>query len=1201
MEKFIENMSRPITAAERDRILLELNNTKTDYPNEKTLQELFEAQAGKTPERTGLIFRDKQLTYGQLNERSNQLARVLREKGVRRESIVGIMVERSLEMMVGIMAILKAGGAYLPISPDYPAARIRFMLEDSGALMLLTRKNFVKSRETLSIPVIDLDNDANYRGESVNLSKINTPRDLAYVIYTSGSTGTPKGVMIEHTSAVNILMALQKEYPLLESDSYLLKTPYTFDISVTELFGWFWGGGRLVILEPGAEKDPAKIIRAIEKHGITHLNFVPSMFKIFLSVLTARDVETLNRLKYIFSVGEAVSREIVQKFYSLNLKVKYENLYGPTEATIYATRYALKDLKDEINVPIGKPFPNLQTYIVDENNNLLPPGVAGELCLAGTGLARGYLKRPELTAERFVNNPFVDNSKLQIPDSRLNQPNLQSEICNLESYSKMYKTGDLVRWMEDGNIQFLGRMDQQVKIRGYRIEPGEIESQLLTHEAVKDAVVINREDQDGNQYLCAYLVSERELTVMELRDYLARKLPDYMIPSSFVPIAKIPLNPSGKLDRKALPEPDRSIGTGRDYEAPGNELERKIAEIWREVLGIELIGINDRLFELGGQSLLVIQIAAKFQQQQINASIDDILTYQSIKELAQYLSIFSQEHEPVKTIREAEELFRKEFGGKGEFITCRVSGLDSGTATFYVFYVEDSLTTRRDDIASFFNKYLTRELLPHYILPLSWKPETTQKETAINNDQFTAMLRLEKKDVNTELENINAELEKSEARHNQAILSNESIKKYGISPVQTLLMVVKTFTGSLFYFEHYVDRSLLEDAFLEIIKEQGILRSILVNENGQFWCREFAPPEKIALPYFDLSGYDLNTQQQIMNHIMEPLYHKGFPEGSVLYRAACYKKNLREYVVTFTSDHLINDGIFEEILGRNLFKNYCLKEKHQEIIPDDIKSYSDYVAQVNQGPQNISEDEVIRKFDLEGYAAYNKEVEEIAVKQRTVDLKLTVLNYPINIDQTFDEGKIWEVAFATFIILLKRYFGFDRVPVKVMSYGRRYGQNSYFGTLGICFDSIPMLVPVDENQPGKMVEYVYDKIESASEHNINFYKISFDIISQQKWLKIAQLITPQKIEPFNQMLIFNYLGKFSGKRREEFVLLDEYYKKINQDTKVCIFYVDIRYTVDSIMFYLTNTVEHDTAKLKKMLDEVAGEVMGKIGKEPGCA
>jgi amino acid adenylation domain-containing protein/thioester reductase-like protein len=615
-EKKVCNLDM-VSESERHKILYEFNNTKTDYHKDKTVYELFEEQVLKTPTAVALTYEDQSMTYEELNNKVNQLASFLREKNVQPNDIVGIMTNRSFEMIIGIYSIIKAGGAYLPIDPNYPEDRIKYMLEDSKANILLTQMDLLDTVK-FNGEIINLDDKEIYKGSCANLERLNNPEDLVYIIYTSGSTGNPKGVMVQHMSLTNIIVDLQRRFPIGSNDAYLLKTTYTFDVSAAEIFGWFFNGGKLSILPQGLEKDPRAILKYIEKYSITHINFVPSMFNMFLNGLSNLDVNILNKLKYLFVAGEAISKDIVKKLFDLTNSINFINLYGPTEATIYATGYDLKDLQNELNVPIGKPLSNYEIYIVDKNLNLVPIGIPGELCISGDGLSKGYLNRSDLTNDKFIDNPFCPGKK-------------------------MYKTGDLAKWYAKGDIEYLGRIDNQVKIRGLRIELGEIENALLSYEKIKHVVVIDRTDKNGKKYLCAYYVSENDVSSFALSKHISKSLPNYMVPPYYIRLDKLPLTYSGKINRKELPEP--KIKINRKYVEPKNEVEKKLAEVWSEVLNIEDISTDENFFDLGGDSLSIIQVQIKLFQFNWNLSIQDFYKYPTIKELSNKISSTSFDEE----------------------------------------------------------------------------------------------------------------------------------------------------------------------------------------------------------------------------------------------------------------------------------------------------------------------------------------------------------------------------------------------------------------------------------------------------------------------------------------------------------------------------------------------------------------------------
>ncbi|WP_250944740.1 non-ribosomal peptide synthetase [Clostridium felsineum] len=580
LEQITENVERKIseieivTPEERNLILKNFNNTKTEYPKDKTVVDLFEEQVEKTPKNVALVFENKQLTYAELNRKANQVARKLRKLGVKPDDFVAIIAERSIEMIVGIYGIIKAGGAYVPIAPNYPEDRIKYMLEDCTPKAVLV----YKAEMEIEVPVINLEEKAVWEGEETNLEKVNKPNDLVYCIYTSGTTGKPKGVMNRHTGFINRFLWMKNKYQLDDGDVILQKTTYTFDVSVWEIIGWSFIGAKLILLIPDGEKDPLVICNTIERNNVTTIHFVPSMLNVFLLYIENYKelVEKVKSLKFIFTSGEALKREHVDKFnYLIKSSIcscKLANLYGPTEASIDVTYF---DCKDNTNIiPIGKPIWNTKIYILD-GNSMCGIGVPGELCIAGAGIARGYLNRPELTSEKFVDNPYEEG--------------------------KLYRSGDLARWLSDGNIEYLGRMDEQVKIRGFRIELGEIESALREIDKVKDAVVIVREDENKEKSINAYIVSDEDITVSEIREELEKMLPDYMVPAYMMQIENIPLTANGKIDKKALPKIEAK--SEKEYVAPRNNVEEKIAGIFEEILGVEKVGIKDSFFELGGHSL----------------------------------------------------------------------------------------------------------------------------------------------------------------------------------------------------------------------------------------------------------------------------------------------------------------------------------------------------------------------------------------------------------------------------------------------------------------------------------------------------------------------------------------------------------------------------------------------------------------------
>jgi amino acid adenylation domain-containing protein len=605
-----------LSEEEQDLILYGYNNTKSDYPAQKTINELFEDQAARIPDKPAVIFGDASITYKELNEKAGNLACLLRGKGVTRNSIVGIMAKRSFEMMIGIMGILKAGGAYLPLEPDNP--KTDYIIKDSGARIVLVQHKYKNNLPT-GIEAVELEDAGVYREQYSGLERINKAEDLAYVIYTSGSTGNPKGVMIEHRSVVNRLNWMQRKYRLTGEDVILQKTPFTFDVSVWELFGWFLAGSKVCFLVPGGEKNPGAIIAAVEKNKVTLMHFVPSMLGAFLEFTEGRnDIERLASLKRIFASGEALSARLVKRFNQTLQGIEgltLHNLYGPTEATVEVSYFDCPRQGEIEVVPIGKPIDNLRLYIVDKNKRLQPVGIPGEICISGAGVGRGYLNRPELTAEKFIQDPFVAGAR-------------------------MYRTGDMGRLMPDGNIEYLGRTDSQVKIRGFRIELQEVETALIRCKSVKAAVADVQTDENRGSYLIAYLVSDAELSTVELRKELEKMLPEYMIPSYFMRIAEIPLSPNGKIDRKALKARGLTLKPVNEYKKPETDMQNMIIDLWKEIIKVQHIRLDDNFFDIGGTSIDVIKITSRLNKiLDKDLPVTAVFTYPTVNLLSAYLTL----------------------------------------------------------------------------------------------------------------------------------------------------------------------------------------------------------------------------------------------------------------------------------------------------------------------------------------------------------------------------------------------------------------------------------------------------------------------------------------------------------------------------------------------------------------------------------
>jgi amino acid adenylation domain-containing protein len=627
--------SRTLNESERRQLLSEWNHTQTEYPRNLCIQQIFETQAEARPDAVALKFRDQRMTYRQLNTRANQVAHRLRELGVGPEVMVGTVLERSLEMVVGLLGILKAGGAFVPLDASYPAERLAFMAADTKAPVMLMQSRVASKMDGKSWSAaiqVRLDGETSEidRQSEENPARLTTAENLAYVMYTSGSTGRPKGVMVNHRAVVR-LVKNTNYVELGNRETFLQFSPISFDASTLEIWGPLLNGGCLAIM-PAEVQALSEIGTAIRQHGVTSMWLTAGLF----NVMTEQRLEDLRPLRQLLVGGDALSEVHVRKAIEGLPGCKLINGYGPTEGTTFTCCHTIShDDAGGTSIPIGRPIANTQVYLLDSENQLVPVGSEGELCIAGDGLARGYLNQSELTAEKFVRHPFS------------NEPG-----------ARIYKTGDLARYRPDGTIEFLGRLDGQVKISGYRIELGEIETVLMHHPNVKSAVVLARQDAPGEKKLVAYVVAQPQgCSLNELRTFLQAKLPAYMLPSAFVPLVSLPLSPNGKVDRAALPAPEVASNPAETPVSPQTEIEKKIAGVWQRVLGLKQVNVEDNFFDVGGDSLQLLEAHAELQKT-VSAElvVTDLFEYPTVRALAKHLG----GAESSSAITEAQERARKQ-------------------------------------------------------------------------------------------------------------------------------------------------------------------------------------------------------------------------------------------------------------------------------------------------------------------------------------------------------------------------------------------------------------------------------------------------------------------------------------------------------------------------------------------------------------
>jgi amino acid adenylation domain-containing protein len=625
LDAIAHNPEHPLSAydflskTEKDRLIHAWNNTEKSYDDISLVHCLFEKRVEKTPKATALVFGEQQISYHELDIKANKLANILRKRGIAKDDIVAISSERSIEMIIGILAILKAGAAYLPLDPTYPHDRLAYMLNDSNAPLLITQKKLEAQLPENNFPRLYLDDieseisDASDKSPAVDIQ----PSNLAYVIYTSGSTGKPKGVMLSHFGLHNLVHAQIKEFMIKPETRLLQFASFSFDAAASEIFTTLVAGGTLMLVDQQTLVSGPDLIQFINSHNITTATLPPSV----LRVLPA---EQLTSLETVISAGESCTPDIAERWSKNRLLI---NAYGPTEGTICATVFPVELTPDMVNIPIGKPIDNVQVYILDPFMNAVPEGIPGELYIGGHGVARGYLNRPDLTAWNFIPDSFSGNRG-----------------------ARLYRTGDRARYLPDGNIEFLERIDNQVKIRGFRIELGEIEFEIKEHPGVKDAILIAEGKTDKRLISYIIPVSQTEFKPEEIKYELRKTLPDYMIPSTYIKLESYPLTANGKIDYKALPRPEADK---TQFVKAANEAERKLVEIWEEVLGLDQVGTQDNFFDLGGHSLNIIEVQTKVKEAfEKDINVVEMFRYPTIGTFAKFLG----DDQSGKAIREKTEI-----------------------------------------------------------------------------------------------------------------------------------------------------------------------------------------------------------------------------------------------------------------------------------------------------------------------------------------------------------------------------------------------------------------------------------------------------------------------------------------------------------------------------------------------------------------
>lgn len=1103
---------------EKRKILFDFNKTEGYFPNNKTVKDLFEEQALKYPDKVAVVFREQSITYGQLDKRTNQLARLLREKGVKPNNIVPVMIERSIDVIIAILAVIKAGGAYLPIDPMYPDDRIRYMFSDSDAKILLTNKSLNKKVEFESIEIDDEQIDGY---DESSLENVNKPSDLLYIIYTSGTTGKPKGVMIEHRNYVNITYGWKTAYNLDEMDISLLQlASISFDVFAGDLSRSLLNGGKMVICPDDTKLEIKGIYNLINTHKITIMESTPGLIIPLMDYIYENNL-TVDSLKLLILGSDVLRQEdfnrISRRF---NHQMRILNSYGVTEAAIDSS-YFEKDSQTDccsVNLPIGRPMLNNKFYILDKYGRIQPIGVPGELYIGGEGVARGYYKREELTNEKFVED-------------------------NFQKGKKMYRTGDFARWLPDGNIEFFGRMDNQIKVRGYRIEIGEIENKLIEIDKVREAAVVLRKIR-GIDLLCAYVTASEELTSSVIKELLLKELPEYMVPSHIELLVQLPQTPNGKIDRKKLSQIE--LVSDSVYEKPQNELEERILGIWKEVLNIENISTNDNFFDLGGHSIKAIELTIKLEKIGYSIKVTDIFKNQTIKALANYIEYYIADKELVTCRDLLQEKIKEKF-----FIDSELVDLTLKEGKIEVLLLSASAQKIKLELVEYIRDNISMSIAPNYIL----FTDNYNKDNLSSVDNINELLGLVSYNSSYK-EDIIDKLQKSEKLFIDKLLSGQQVRTYPLSPVQEFSAKFRQNSGCVIKFDNYIDIRIFEKAFLDLVKTQGLLRSVLTKESGKLMWKEYGSCDCLPFDFIDVSEFDMDSQKQIIKIISEEFCGKRTDNyNTPCYRIAFVKLNLKEHLLIMGCDHLIFDAASSEVIKRELLKFYnaykSLREKenekglHKEIGSVIEKDYFHYIEQISKGPVDINDEELYLKFKLDDYKEWSAKLKSCMKKYK----KQKSVKYNFCIDFEMDKINVtpWELSIGLTMSFFGKLFCIDRIPMWILNYGRCYQNNEYQDIVGEFVDAFPAIVEINKDNPKSMSDYISELTYFIQNHNVSFAALAFSNI-KRRYKKMDSFI---KGQIFSQFVIFNFQGSFDeDELRYDYLnynaSLDKDMKKINK-------------------------------------------------------
>ncbi|MCW3465319.1 non-ribosomal peptide synthetase [Chitinophaga nivalis] len=1090
----------------------------------KLIHSCIEEQAQLLPEQIALADDTHRLTYRELNEQANRLAAWLQQTYyIRPDDPVALCFDRGVEFVVAVLAVLKAGGAYVPVAPSYPEERIAYILQDAAVKAVLTQDVWhnklagigqTAPNNTTPLPVVAIDR-ADFRKELTTWRAINPepavlPYHLAYIIYTSGTTGRPKGTQVTHQSVVHLVKEVDY-VNITPADNLLALSTFSFDGAVFDIFGALLNGAAVFIADKESMLDPGKLEQLIIRHQISLFFVTTALF----NTLVDEQLPGLSRLRQILFGGEQASPVHVADFLKNYPEVQLTNVYGPTECTTFATTFLCNQrlAENATVVPIGTAITGATTYVLDEQLQQQPAGVVGELYLGGTGVARGYVNLPELTARHFIRNPFRTAAQVAAG-----------------THEKLYRTGDLAQYLPDGNLVCLGRIDGQVKIRGYRIEPDEIAVELNTLPGVKQAVVVVQDDADArNKFLVGYYVADQELDHVALLEQLQGRLPEYMIPAGLVYLPALPLTANGKTDKNALPKYQLAVeDTGHE---PGSEAAAKLAEIWKAVLKLPYIDTRKGFIELGGNSIIAITLRSKMNKAGFPMTLRDIFHYKSIEEIVKHL-FTTQENKQLQTPEELLAYLEERTGTRFYYREVTITK-DGRKGKIRVLYTRQLVNLAAHEITALLRTQVVTAILPEYF-SLDGRLSELPEDAVLDENALGAWLGLQPLD-NLDISYYETQFTQNLARLDEWVKTKPVIDKHALSTMQQLQIGFKTpASAAVMLIEGYVDIPLLEKAYSILIEKQGLLRSIAVKqEEGYVWeehsydATAFTP----AVLVLDLRGYQA-TPEALEERVGALLAYKYEPD-TLLHQLVLFRTNQRENHLLMVFSHVIFDRVSGEVIKGQLM-NYYNALLHQQPLPEEeMVSFGAYTEQINKGPQQLTEANVLAAFELETYYESKQKMKQ-AVKGLGSEWSYE-FNISVPVEGKLEEVNGWELGTTLFARAMARYLGITAVPVLFVCEGRQYEENGFYNTVGEFTDMVPMVVHAD-HQSSEIRTSVSGRLAQLKKHNLNFLNILMHPSFRNTWSKTIRLMDVGENFEFMDMLMFNFLG---NREDEDMLAIEE--------------------------------------------------------------